>query len=293
METYLQPVEDGLCMRPSGDWVAEKLDYLQRYIDVFETSMHEKRWRSRNYIDLFAGPGKCYVESTGAVYLGSPLLALITPHPFTNYYFVELDGERMGALEKRCSAFLNRDSIQFYRTDANIAVRNIVERIQSDDRRYIKDAWPSLNLAFLDPEGLELWWSTVGSLATVNRMDLIIHYPQGGLSRYIPSAYKESGETAVDRFFGGTKWRDIYAASLRASGRVPHRELIHHYRSNLQTLGYQNVVLDSETGSEPLIRNSRRRAPLYRLIFASKHQLGHDFWREVTKRDVYGQGRLI
>ena len=61
MEAYLEPQDDGLAMRESGDWVAEKLDYLERYIAIFENSMHGKPWRARNYIDLFAGPGKCFV----------------------------------------------------------------------------------------------------------------------------------------------------------------------------------------------------------------------------------------
>jgi hypothetical protein len=39
---YLEPVADDLPTRDSGAWVAEKLDYLERYIDVFETSMHKK-----------------------------------------------------------------------------------------------------------------------------------------------------------------------------------------------------------------------------------------------------------
>ena len=38
----LNPVEDGHCLRPSGGWAIEKLDYLRRYIDAFETSMTVK-----------------------------------------------------------------------------------------------------------------------------------------------------------------------------------------------------------------------------------------------------------
>ena len=42
MEAYLRPEDDGLPMRPSGSWVAEKLDYLRRYVDMFTTSMRSK-----------------------------------------------------------------------------------------------------------------------------------------------------------------------------------------------------------------------------------------------------------
>ena len=36
-----------------------------------------------------------------------------------------------------------------------------------------------------------------------------------------------------------------------------------------------------------------RKAPLCRLLFASKHALGTQFRQEVTQRDVYGQRRLF
>jgi hypothetical protein len=41
------------------------------------------------------------------------------------------------------------------------------------------------------------------------------------------------------------------------------------------------------------MRNAKKNAPLYRLLFASKNNLGNDFWRKVTKRNVHGQGRLF
>ncbi len=62
-----------------------------------------------------------------------------------------------------------------------------------------------------------------------------------------------------------------------------------HYKDNLKQLGYKEVLRDDETGDEPLIRNSQKNAPLYRLLFASKHPLGNDFWHKVVSRNVYGQ----
>jgi len=89
MQRYLEPQDDGLLTRSSGSWAVSKLDYLARYIDVFETSMRQK-WAIRNYIDLMAGPGKDRVRDSGAILLGSPLLALVTRYPFTGYFFVDL-----------------------------------------------------------------------------------------------------------------------------------------------------------------------------------------------------------
>ena len=87
------------------------------------------------------------------------------------------------------------------------------------------------------------------------------------------------------------KWREIYEAWRGKSGL--HRQLIDYYRERLQGLGYEEVLRGDETGYEPLMRSARRGAPLYRLLFASKHPLGHDFWHKVTRRDVHGQVRLF
>jgi three-Cys-motif partner protein len=156
------------------------------------------------------------------------------------------------------------------------------------------ELWSSLNLAFLDPDGLELRWETVTMLAQPYTMDLIIHYPQGGLNRYMGQAFKTEGTTAVDLFFGGTEWRKIYKEWEDRQKRFGiHRRLMDYYKARLQDLGYKEVFRDDEIGDAPLIRNATRRAPLYRLLFASKHSLGHEFWQSVIRRDVYGQARLL
>lgn len=293
MVAYLEPQDDGLPMRESGEWVAEKLDYLERYTAIFENSMHGKPWRARHYIDLFAGPGKCVVPKTKQVYLGSPLLALTTPHPFTGYFFVDLEANNIAALRQRSAATLHSDEIHFVVGDANQAVHEIVDRILAIDRARLQDKWSSLNLAFLDPAGIDLHWETVAALAKPYAMDLIIHYPQGGLNRYMGRAFRAEAPTKVDLFFGGTEWREIYRRCLDRSAGCDHRLLMDLYKGKLQTLGYQEVFRDDEVGDEPLMRNAEKNAPLYRLLFASKHALGEKFWRAVTRRDVHGQQLLF
>lgn len=282
---YLQPVPDGLLTRPSGKWASEKLDYIRRYIDIFETSMRSK-WHQRNYIDLFSGPGKNMVKDSSEILLGSPLLSLTTKYPFTGYHFSDLDHKSVDALKLRCTSSPLCSQIQFYAENANSVVSSVVAQIKHSSPR-------SLNLAVLDPEGLELEWTTVSSLGSL-RCDLIIHYSQSGLTRFIGKAFESDDETVIDRFFGTRDWRSIYVLWHDKPHRTGmHRELIDHYKDRLQSLGYQEVKQSDEIGAEPLMRNSRRNAPLYRLIFASKHPLGDEFWQKVTKRDRYGQKRMF
>jgi three-Cys-motif partner protein len=176
-EKYLLPKEDGLATRDSGAWAKDKLFYLQKYIDAFETAMRGKPWRRRIYIDLFAGPGKCAIKGGRGYFLGSSLISLTTTHPFTDYYFVDLLNDNIKALKARSTAtIVDQNRIHCFVGDANRKVFEITDEIKKIDSQYIAGAWPSLNLAFLDPEGFELEWGTVMELATINRMDLIGSY---------------------------------------------------------------------------------------------------------------------
>jgi three-Cys-motif partner protein len=289
MKKYLEAEDDGLLMRPSGSWALKKLDYLRRYIGAFVTSMRDKPWRAMHYIDLFAGPGKCRVRESNEIHLGSSLVALKAPYPFTHYYFADLEPNNISALRRRCSASPHADRVLYFVGDSNQVVYEVVEHISAIDQEFIRGQWPSLNLTFLDPAGIDLYWETVEALAQINRMDLVIHYPQMGLTRSMPLFLDSSKESKVDLFFGGREWREVYR---KWQGRIGlHRKLIDHYKEKLRDLGYAEVLRGDEP--EPLMRSEKRRAPLYRLIFASKHPLGHDFWRAVTNRDVYGQQRLL
>ena len=290
MGNYLLPEDDGLPIRIFGPWTSEKLDYLRRYITIFETSMHGKPWRQRNYIDLYAGSGKYRATENGNVYLGSALVALTTERPFTNYYFFDSSAGNIDALKARTKELPYH--IEYGVGNANQISQQVVSQIQEIDNQKLPGKWSSLNLAFLDPDGLELEWSTVQRLASLYTMDLIIYYSQYGLNINFKNCYQAKDETDIDRFFGTDEWRKIYERwKSKVSISGIHRELIDLYKGKLSALGYTDIH-DQEAGCEPIMRNTKQ-APLYRLIFASKHKRGQDFWNKVTERDLYGNKRLF
>lgn len=286
MGNYLLAEDDGLPARTFGKWTTVKLDYLQRYIDLFEKSMRGKSWCARCYIDLYAGTGKFQLEGQCNFHLGSALLALTTKHPFTHYFFVEKSQENFDILCQRCEG-ATQTKKKILCGDANLRVKEIVDEIKSIEHNRLRDEWSSLNLAFLDPDGLELEWETIEKLASVRKMDLIIYYSQSGLTRNFENCISLDADTDIDRFFGDREWRNIYKTSQSSV----HRKLIDHYKHKLSRLGYLDIR-DVEDSLEPLMKNSKD-APLYRLIFASKHERGHEFWKKITERDLYGNKRLF
>src|SRR5688572_22129126 len=93
---------DGLIARESGEWAADKLFYVGRYMDIFTGSM-KKKWPHRAYLDVMSGPGMCVVPATGREFEGSPLLALQTKIPFTDVILIEDDPTLIAALQQRTS----------------------------------------------------------------------------------------------------------------------------------------------------------------------------------------------
>lgn len=285
---YLDCEDDGLRIRDSGEWAVAKLDYLHRYLNVLTISSKKQHWECINYIDLFSGPGKCKIRKAQRIILGSPLLAVNLQLPFDHYYFVDMDVDNIDSLRKRCSHSAQKDNIDYLIGDSNLIVSDIVKKIKNLDRFYkVQNKWSSLNLAFIDPQGFELEWNTIVQLSTVNRMDLLIYYPKMGITRESPKVIDKEYENKIDRYFGTTKWRDIYKDYQEKKIYGIDRHLIDLYKENLTKLGY---LVNSD--DEPLMRN-KLRGPLYRLLFVSKNPLGIKLWKEVTTRDVYGQRRLL
>lgn len=276
-EKYLQPVDDGLPMRESGEWAEKKLDILGHYITTSTIAMAKRPWRSRVYIDLQAGPGKNRIEKSGRVVLGSPLLALTQGAGYTDYRFVEQDPVLADALRTRVAATGKATPQSIIEGDCNEAVDTIVREIRERDAKYLPGKWQSLCLMFLDPEGLELHWRTVNLLASELRADFVINFSSSGLRRVAGEAFQHPESSVADRvnkFFGTENWRDI---PLRPDGSMPVNEWIDFYQNRLSAIGYK-------WGTESSIKiNTNYGVELYRLLFASKHELGVKLWEEARK----------
>jgi three-Cys-motif partner protein len=250
---YTQAVDDGLRMRESQDYARYKLRALQRYLEITGTSMKDK-WTKRCYLDLQAGPGKNRIGSE--VVLGSPLIALSVTHPFTEFFFNELRTEAFKALETRLEHHPLQPKIHLSNKDVNQVAIDISVQRKSRNAQ-------SLNVAFLDPEGLELHWEAIEALASLKTMDLIINFSTMGIKRVV--GVKDKDQSSLTRFFGNERWREI------ADGTTPHknRDYIDLYLEGLKKYDYK-IQVDPNVDNELPVKNSKN-AEVYRLIFASKH----------------------
>lgn len=259
---------DGLLVRCVGGWSREKHYYLKRYIYTFTTSMMKKWHGQLYYIDLFTGPGKCITRDTEEEIDGSPLIALNALHPFAKYFFVDLDKTVIDILSQRCKNHPYYNRVKLIQGDSNLIIDSIINNIPIR----------SLSLAFIDPTGLHFKFSTLKKLSQ-RKVDLIITFPDSmAIKRNIDKFLKEE-YSPLDDVIGDREWRQFKTG----------KEIIKYYRENLALLGYQEVKL----GEEIPIRSIAKNLPLYCLLFASKHSLGHKFWKEISKIEYSGQRKLF
>ncbi len=265
------PADDGLAVQCVGPWESDKHEPLGRYIKA--TRGPRKNYLppvgrgGAAYIELFAGPGRARVWSTGRVVDGSPLIALKHEDaPFTMLILCEKDPENAAALRKRTEH------------DQRVVV------IEGDCHERIDDiiaATPplGLNFALIDPFSLDqLRFDTVAKLARVQRMDLLIHLPTMDIKRN----FGRGAQARLTKALGTDEWKK------HASGPSGiARWAVDALRKKLTEFGYTGKEVPS-----PMVTNTKNGS-LYHLVFAAKHDLGDKIWKSIAKTSGSGQGSLL
>lgn len=273
----LVEIDDGLPTRPAGPWTKDKLWFWNRYIEITTNSMvgHPHWPAGLVYVDLFAGPGICKVRNTGERFPGSALIAAHADKKFRRILACEMDASNADALETRLSKSPAGD-IVVLRGDCNQRVNELVAKIPSG----------ALTLAFVDPEALHVAFETVSTLSKAGRVDLLILFADymdivRNVDRYF--AQKHSN---LDRMLGeASTWRKQWSELPVRAPQEICRLFADEYKLQLQTrlsyVEFREKVISAPNG------------PIYRLIFASKHPRGGEFWDKITKRDRTGQAELF
>ena len=251
---------DGLPARPSGPWIETKHKLLTYYADMFATGMKNK-WASRVYLELFSGPGRCFIRNSGAEDLGSPLKVI--GHEFTKFIFTEMSVPAAEALAQRLEPFHGARQAEIWCGDCAEAVEQI----------HVPN--PSLTFAFIDPTGIgHAPFSLIKTLRQKTKCDLLINVQHAmgikmNVHQYTPDAGEQS---ALTRFLGHDGWKSL----PRHNAKDFFVGVLDLYKQQLDSLGF------GFTGRQVLISNNQG-AGLYLLLFASGHKLGAQFWEEACK----------
>lgn len=260
--------QDDLIIPEVGQWSEEKYRLLGYYCDIFTTSMRTK-WDELVYIDLFAGSGVAELKNNKNVVMGSPLIAMSIPIPFTKYIFCEQDAEKREALAKRIDRLFPNADYTVIEGDANN-----LDTIKAIKKVAYKKGKTVLSFCFVDPYSLDLNFSTIESLSNNFYVDFLILLAFGMDANRNLSNYLSEQSKKIERFLNCEKWREEFKDSEDIGDFC--RFLSKKYDKNMKDLNY------AEPSEKHPITNTKNRA-IYHLGFYSRHPLGNKFWNEVKK----------
>lgn len=287
-----------------GPWAVEKLQCLEKYLSAYTTILRKQEWCSDClYIDAFAGAGRAKLRTSTTTaqslqvtmldeingdeeaesYIdGSPRVALGLKHPFTKYFFFEMDVERIKQLQEIEEEFSSSRKIKIVSGEANESIQNFVLR------QGIYDWKKTRGIAFLDPFGLQVPWRTIEAISKTQAIEVIINLPIGmAIQRLLPN----SGEFTIeqrkrlDEYFGSSEWESVlYERSTDLLGesctkRGDSGELLAKwYAARLeQAFGF--------AAPPRLIRNSNG-GHLYYLLWAGPNATGKKIAKDVLAQGV-------
>jgi three-Cys-motif partner protein len=288
--------------REWGPWSVWKTEillggYLPLFTRAAQSAVH------RTFIDCFAGVARNVERDTGREIANSPRLALEASPQFTHLLAFE-QPENAGALETTLRADHPDRVIRVIGGDCNMEITAGL-RWWYDQRQGKRGPYLGPTLAYLDPNSLELAWSTVETISRFGMappepgawvrqrgpIELLVLFPTGPLKRRLPQAGKpaaaESMCETVDRLFGSQEWRAIYG-DQRASITTGEPSWIHYvnlYRRRLAGLGYAHT-------SAIEVRNTKG-VVLYHMVFATSSEPGKRIMNAVMEKTREVLPRLL
>ena len=257
--------------REWGFWTEVKLDALERYLARFTTA--SQRSPTTLYLDLFAGSvDNVRRDDNARHFTGSTVRAIETTPPFTHLRFFE-KGSRARQLEGDLSSRFPGD--RRYRVvgeDCNKAITHTLDDLRSEGLDW------SPTFCFVDPDGLNVTWSTLAQIASFKtarartKAELLVLLSHTTIPRLAgwdsAQGLDEELASSVTDFFGTPVWRRIHQRRTNSLSAAEARHLyttLFRYRLQ-ETLGYE-ATLTIEMGNE-------RGAPVYVLVFATDHPAG-------------------
>lgn len=225
--------------RFGGDWTAEKLDILAKYLDAY-TNVMQKQSFGLVYIDAFAGTGDIGVRkgSPGkeSTIEGSARRALsVTNRQFDRLILVDKIAKNVQSLNRIKEENPNR-TIEIINADAN----DFLAQLNFDWNH-----WRGVLL--LDPFGTEVDWATIERIARFKALDTWLLFPIGSVSRTLPRSrnpddVSEQRPKTLKRIFGDDSWRNLYRGQQDLFGDTlysrdkGHKQIIQLYKGNLKEL---------------------------------------------------------
>ncbi|MBS0365116.1 MAG: three-Cys-motif partner protein TcmP [Proteobacteria bacterium] len=257
---------DGLPAMPVGDWTVQKHELLKLYIEISRGVRGKFIGNGKagaTFIDLYCGAGRAYINGTNTFIDGSPLVGWKASRdcrtPFTQIHINDSDTELLDAAHQRLAQ--SGAPVIKHGGDVLAVTQNLTANLNPD----------ALHFALLDPFNLILPFEVIRCLATLKRIDLLIHVSAMDLQRNW-ARYTQQTNSPLDQFAPG--WRDaVDTAQPEERARL---QFVQYWADSLKKLGFAD-----ETRFE-LITGTKNQ-PLYWLVLVAKHEIAQKFWKTAAQ----------
>lgn len=157
-----------------GFWTEVKHSIIKEYASVYSAILTNKGFH-HIYIDAFAGPGEQISKSTKTLVSGSPKIALDIEPPFNEYYFIDLDQEKVAELSRIAKG---KPNVHVFRGDCNeLLLAKVFPKVKWKDYRR--------GLCILDPYGLDLKWDVIKKAGEMETIDMFLNFPIQDINRNV------------------------------------------------------------------------------------------------------------
>jgi len=271
-----------------GPWAKEKLDALERYLDYYTKRLkNQTHWR-KIYLDAFAGGGRAKVRrrptlassqnslwdeeppppEVNEFVSGSPRRALELANPFDSYIFIDANPARISMLEQLKKEYGDRRRITLRKGEADNEVGWVLSFKPTKAHHR--------GVAFLDPFGAHLSWSTVLDLAKTEVFEVIVNFPlHMCLNRLMtrnPDEIRATWRAQLDSFLP-PGWYDQAYETVRG---ILGEEVSKRSDASDRLLTWYREQLRNAFGfvSEPRLIRNTQGGPLYYLLWAGPNEAG-------------------
>ena len=272
-----------------GYWSEVKLDIIKKYAKAYTTILAQQAGLSFSYVDGFAGMGVHVAKESGDYVAGSPLNALKIDPPFSEYFLVDLDGDKVDQL-RDLPQVLGRSDVHVIHGDCNrVLLDNVFPQVRYEDYRR--------GLCLLDPYGLQLDWEVIRTAGKMRSIEIFLNFPIMDMNRNAlwrrPESASAEGVARMTAFWGDDSWRKAaYRKEPTLFGeedvKLENQDVVKAFRKRLRDVaGFQQVL-------EPMPMRNSNNAVVYYLFFASQKPVASKIVQDIfdgyrNRRGYYGK----
>ena len=265
-----------------GYWSEIKLDIVEQYALQYSRILSSRKNPEfyHIYIDAFAGSGKHISRTKGSSVRGSPQIALDINPPFREYFFIDINGDKVAELNRIVSG---RPEAHVLEGDCNYRlITEIFPKVRFEDYRR--------GLCLLDPYGLDLNWEVIKVAGQMKSIDMFLNFPVMDMNRNVlwkdPAGVDHADVDRMNSFWGDESWnkvayrptRDLFGQTVGI--KESNNTIASAFKKRLKEVaGFKYV-------SRPIPMRNSKGATIYYLFFASQQQVADNIITDIFNKYV-------